>query len=84
MKRISARFQNNNLTLNLVKTHLIKVTTPHTLDYTLSVTYNNSGLEVDNCVLFLGMIVDRHLNWKLQSEKLLKKLNTACFMLRKL
>jgi hypothetical protein len=30
------------------------------------------------------MIVDRHLNWKQKSEKLLKKLNTACFMLRKL
>jgi hypothetical protein len=30
------------------------------------------------------MIVDRHLNWKPQSEKFIKKLNTACFMLRKL
>jgi hypothetical protein len=65
MKRISAWFQYNNLTLNLGKTHLIKFTTPHTLDYTLSVTYNNFGLEVDNSVIFLGMIVDRHQNWKI-------------------
>lgn len=65
------------------KTHLIKFTTPHALEYTLSVTYNNFGLKVDNNVKFLGVIVDRHLNWK-QSEKLLKKLNTACFMLRNL
>jgi hypothetical protein len=84
MKRISSWFRNNNLVLNLGKTHLIKFITPKTLEYTLSVTYNNLGLKVDNNVNFLGMYVDRHLNWKQQSEKLLKKLNTACFMLRKL
>jgi hypothetical protein len=30
------------------------------------------------------MYLDCHLNWKQHSENLVKKLNTACFMLRKL
>jgi hypothetical protein len=53
-------------------------------DLKLLVTYNNLGLKVEDNVKFIGMYVDRHLNWKQHSEKLLKKLNTACFMLRKL
>jgi hypothetical protein len=35
-------------------------------------------------VKFLGMELDCQLNWKQYAEKLLKKLNTACFMIRKL
>jgi hypothetical protein len=31
------------------------------------------GLKVDDDVNFLGMYVDGHLNWKQQTEKLLKK-----------
>jgi hypothetical protein len=84
MKRISSWFHNNHLVLNLGKTHLIKFTTPKALEYTLSVTYNNLSLRADDNVKFLGMYLDCHLNWKQHSENLVKKLNTACFMLRKL
>jgi hypothetical protein len=61
MRRFSSLFRNNNLVLNLGKTHLTKFTTPKALEYTLSVTYNNLGLKVDDNVNFLGMYVDRHL-----------------------
>jgi hypothetical protein len=54
------------------KTHLIKFTTPKAPEYKLSVTYNNLGLKVEDNVTFLSMYVDRHLNWKQHSEKLLK------------
>jgi hypothetical protein len=51
----------------------------YSLDYTLSVTYNNLELKVDDNVNFLGMCVDHHLNWKQQSEKLLKKIEYSMF-----
>ena len=84
MTRVSSWFQNYKLVLNLSKTHLIKFMTSKSPECTLAVTYNNFRLkDVDN-VNSLGMNLDCQLNWKKQSEKLLKKLNTACFMLRKL
>jgi hypothetical protein len=83
MNRVSRWFLNNNLVLNLSKTHLIKFVTPKFLEYTLSVTYNNFRLKAVDNVNFLDMYLDCQLNWKQQSEKLLKKFNTACFVLRK-
>ena len=84
MTKVSSWFRNNNLVLNLSKTHLIKFVTPKSPEYTLPVTYNNFRLKDVDTVNFLGMYLDCQLNWKKQSDKLLKKLNTACFMLRKL
>jgi hypothetical protein len=60
---------------------LINFITPNSSGYTLSVTYNNFGLKVDDNIKFLAMYVDCHLNWNLQIEKLKKKMNTACYML---
>jgi hypothetical protein len=58
--------------------------TPNFPEYSLSVIYNNVRLQdVDN-VKFLGMDLDSHLNWKHYAGKLLRKLNIACFMIRKL
>jgi hypothetical protein len=71
MKRICSWFHNNHLVLNLGKTHLVKFTTPKSLEYTLSVTYNNLGLRADDNVKFLGMYLDCRLNWK-HPENLVK------------
>jgi hypothetical protein len=46
MKMISSWFWNNDLTLNLRKTHLIKFTTPHTIEFILSATYKHFRLKV--------------------------------------
>jgi hypothetical protein len=77
-------FQNNNLVLNLSKSHLIKFVTPKSPDYTLSVMYNNFRHKVVDNVKFLGMELNCQLNWKKCAEKLLRKLNIACSMIRKL
>jgi hypothetical protein len=53
-------------------------------EFSPSVTYNNFRLEAVGNVNFLGMYLVCQLNWKQHAEKLLKKLNIACFMLRKL
>jgi hypothetical protein len=58
--------------------------TPKSPEYTLLVIYNNCRLKVVDNVKFLGMDLDCQLNWKQNAEKLLKKMNIACFMIRKL
>jgi hypothetical protein len=58
--------------------------TPKSPEFTLSVTYNNFRLKAVDNVNFLGIYLDCQLNWKKHAKKLLKKLNIACFMLRKL
>jgi hypothetical protein len=84
MNRISKWFQNNHLVLNLKKMHVIKFTTAKALEYPLHTVYNNQDLNIDENVKFLGMHLDCHLNWKQHSDNSVKKLSTACFMLRKL
>jgi hypothetical protein len=58
--------------------------TPKSPEYTLSVIYNNFRLKVVDNVRFLGMELDCQLNWKQYTEKYLKKLNMACFIIWKL
>jgi hypothetical protein len=68
----------------LEKLHVIKFTTPKALDYPLHIEYNDQDLNIYENVKFLGMYLDCHLKWKQHSDNLIKKLNTATFMLRKL
>jgi hypothetical protein len=53
-------------------------------EYALSVMHNGLRLGAVDSVNFLGLYLDCQLNWQQHTEKLLKKLNMACFMLRKL
>jgi hypothetical protein len=84
MNCISKWFQNNQLVLNLNKTHMVKFTSPKTLVYPLHTAHNNEAHNVGENVKFLGTHLDCHLTWKQHSDNLVNKLNTICFMLRKL
>jgi hypothetical protein len=77
MIRISKWLQNNQLVLDLEKTHVIKYTTPKALDYPLHIECNDQDLNIDDNVTFLGMYLDCHLKWKQHSDNPMKKLNTA-------
>lgn len=84
MNHIYMWFQNNQLILNLEKTHVIKFTTPNALDYSLHLAYNGQDLNFDDDVKFLGVCLDGHLTWKQYSDNLINKLSTVTSMLRKL
>jgi hypothetical protein len=66
---ISKWFQNNQLVLNLNKTHMVKFTSPKTPIYPLHTAYNNQALNVIENVKFLGMHLD-YLTWKQHSDNL--------------
>jgi hypothetical protein len=61
MNCISKWFQNNQLVLNLNKTHMAKFTSPKALVYPLHSAYNNQALNVIENIKFLGMHLDCHL-----------------------
>ena len=81
---ISEWFQNNQLILNLNKTHIIKFTSSKLLTYPLKIAYNNRALTVTENIKFLGMLLDCNLTWKSHIDDLIKKFSLICIMLRKL
>jgi hypothetical protein len=81
---ISEWFQINQLALNLNKTQLIKFTSSKSSTYPLHVSYNNQVVTVAENIKFLGVYLDCHLTCNLHLDKLIKKLSSICFLLRKL
>jgi hypothetical protein len=81
---ISRWFQNNQLVLNLSKTHLVKFASSKSPSYPLHVSYNKQAISVTANIKFLGLYLDCHLTWKSRINNLIKKLNSICFMLKKL
>ena len=81
---ISKWFQNNQLALNLNKTHIIKFASSRLLDYPLNIAYNIRALTVTENIKFSRMHLYCNLTWKSHIENLIKKLISICFMLRKL
>jgi len=77
-------FQNNQLVLNLNKTHIVKFASSKLLNYPLNIVYNNRALTVAENIKFLGMHLDCNLSWKSHTDNLIKKLISICLMLRKL
>jgi hypothetical protein len=73
MTGVSSWLRNNNLVLNLSKTHLIKFITLRSPEYSLTVMYNGRRLGAVNRVTFLGLNLDCQLSWQQHTEKLLKK-----------
>jgi hypothetical protein len=81
---ITKWFQNDQLVLNLNKTHVVKFASSKLLTYPLNIVYNNRALAVTENIKFLGMHLDCSLTWKSNVDNLIQKLSLTCFMLRKL
>jgi hypothetical protein len=76
---ISKWLQNNQLVLNVNKTHLVKFASSKSPSYPLHVSYNKQALTVTENIKFLGLYLDCHCTGKSHI-----KLNSICFMLRQL
>jgi hypothetical protein len=84
LHHISKWFQTNQLVLNANKAYIAKFTSSKSLIYPLNITHVDQTLAVAKTIKFLGFLVDSHLSQKSQVNILLKKLGSACFMMRKL
>lgn len=75
--------QENNLKINLKKTKAIHFT-QRLPSMNLNIHYFNENIEEVNSTKFLGLQIDKNLNWKAHIEILCKKLSVTAYALRTL
>jgi len=79
--QINEWFLVNGLTLNLDKTNIIKFGSKKSKEEHIHFRYSNIIKETDS-LKFLGLELDKFLNWKNHNDKLLPKLSNTCFAIR--
>ena len=84
LERMEDRFSVNGLNLNMEKTHIMKFTTSRHQNTDLQVEYQNNLIKGINSTKFLGIELDTNINWKSHISKLIPKLSSACYIIRKL
>ena len=78
-------FSDNSLSLNNKKTKYILFHSNYMESKTPdSININNNAVKLENTVKFLGITIDKHLNWKEHCYQLGKKLSTCIYLLRNL
>jgi hypothetical protein len=77
-------FSANGLTLNMGKTSIIKFTSSNRQIGTFQITYQNLLLSGVNNTKFLGLQLDKHINWKNHIHETLPKLSSACYLIRRM
>jgi len=82
--KISKWFQANLLTLNFNKTKLIQFSTKLNSDISIFMNYEHNHIENSQSTSFLGLTLDRSLNWQLHIDKICAKLKSGCYILRTL
>ena len=86
LKKVTKWLRLNKLSLNAAKTEVIFFrSSRHSLDYDkLSIKMNGFKLTPVDYIKYLGMYIDKHLDWNQHINELTKKLNRANGILSKL
>jgi len=79
--QINEWFLVNGLTLIFDKKNIIKFSSKKSKEDHIHFRYSNIIKETDS-LKFLGLELDKFLNWKNHIDKLLPKLSSACFAIR--
>ena len=58
--------------------------TKNSRDYDLELNYQGNYIKSSTNTKFLGLIIDNSLSWKAHIDQMMSKLNTACFVIRKI
>jgi hypothetical protein len=77
-------FQTNFLTLNINKTYCMYFTMKISQIVNSPVKYINTQINSTHCIDFLGLTMDLALSWQEHIDKVTRKLNSACFVIRSL
>jgi len=72
----------NQLSLNFNKTNYVHFTTKRNMTINLEIGFNKKFINNSSCTKFLGVTIDNTLSWKNHIDLLVKKLCTACYILR--
>jgi hypothetical protein len=77
-------FQANSLTLNFNKTYYMYFKTKTCQTENSSIKYTNKQINSTQHIDFLGVTLDSTLSWQGHINKVITKLNSACFAIRSL
>lgn len=75
---------NNNLKINLTKTNIIHFSQRAQHSSDIKLTYNNNNIDQVEYSKFLGLNIDKKLNWKKHIENMCKKISSLAYALYKL
>jgi hypothetical protein len=70
----------NGLTLNIDKTDVVKFSSDHYQDDSFLINYQNNSIKESTNTIYLGLELDKHINWKNHIKNILPKLNNACLV----
>jgi hypothetical protein len=77
-------FSANGLALNMEKTNMIKFTTTYHQIEAFQVTYCNKSIIESSNTRFLGLELDKNINWKNHIQRATTKLASACYLIRRM
>jgi hypothetical protein len=72
----------NQLSLNFNKTNYVHVTTKRSMSVNSKIGFNNNFITNSFYTKFLGVTMNNTLSWSSHIDLLMKKLNTACYIIR--
>ena len=77
-------FSANGLVLNMEKTNIMKFTPNNHHNETFQILHQNRLLIGTDNTKFLGSELDKNVNWKNHIQKILPKLSSACYLIRRM
>lgn len=75
---------NNNLKINIDKTHFMQFRTYMSADLPLDINFNNKNIENVDTTKFLGFTIDKFCDWKTHIHNVCKRVDKFVFALRRL
>lgn len=84
LNRITKWLRNNNLNINVKKTKFIQFSNINMKKIPIKIKYNNEIVEEIESIKFLGIMYDRHCNWKSHINMISSKLDKFIYAIRRL
>jgi len=77
-------FSVNGLSMNMNKTNIMKFLPSNRQNNNFQFMHHSKLLVAANNTKFLGLELDKHVNWKSHIKKILPKLSAACYVIQRL
>ena len=79
---MTAWFSVDGLSLNIEKITIVKFSSNHLQNDLFQITYQNRTMTEATNTEFLGLELDKYMNWTNQTENVLQKMSSACYAVR--
>jgi hypothetical protein len=77
-------FSANGLALNMEKTNIMKFTSSYHQNEAFQIIYQNKKITGTKNTKFLELELDKNINWKNHVQKIIPKLSSACYLVRRM